>query len=155
MEMLDSEGYLLDPYDTANGKLDVPVFTGLYGDDAPSYKVYQKDNSTRVAVGVQVLSELAAGSPEYVRSLSEIDLSDPANVKVLLVNDTAEVYLGDRDFLKRFQMFMSNMTQYRDLKDQGNDISAVDLRFDSQIVYRRRSPVAQQADAKAKVSRLP
>jgi cell division protein FtsQ len=153
LELLDNEGFLLDHYDTAYGKMDAPVFTGLRGDDAASYKVLQEDNSSRVRIGVQVLAELAAGSPDFTRALSEVDLSDPANVKVLLVDDTAEVFLGDRDFLRRFQMFMSNLPQYRDLKAQGKDIAAVDLRFDSQIVYRLRHPVAEQAEAKPKTSR--
>ena len=153
LELLDNEGFLLDHYDTASGKMDAPVFTGLRGDDAASYKVLQEDNSSRVRIGVQVLAELAAGSPDFTRAISEVDISDPANIKVLLVDDTAEVFLGDRDFLRRFQMFMSNLPQYQDLKAQGKDIAAVDLRYDSQIVYRLRHPVAEQAEAKPKTSR--
>jgi cell division protein FtsQ len=153
LELLDNEGILLDHYNRDYGKLDVPVFCGLRGGDAASYRVLQEDNSSRVRVGVQVLTELATGSPDYTRALSEVDLSDPANVKVLLVNDTAEVLLGDRDFLKRFQMFMSNLPQYQDLKSQGKDIATVDLRFDSQIVYRLRYSVAEQIETKAKTSR--
>jgi cell division protein FtsQ len=153
LELLDNEGFLLDHYNRDYGKLDVPVFCGLRGDDVASYRVLQEDNSSRVRLGVQVLSELAAGSPDYTRALSEVDLSDPANVKVLLVDDTAEVLLGDRDFLKRFQTFMSNLPQYEDLKAQGKDIAIVDLRFDSQIVYRLRPPATEQAEARTKTSR--
>lgn len=153
MVLLDKEGIMLDRYDPSDGKLDVPVFSGLRGDDAAAYKVLQEENSARVRLGVQVLTELAAGSPDLTRALSEIDLSDQGNVKVLLVDDTAEVFLGDRDFLKRFRMFMSNLAQYQDLKSQGKEIAAVDLRFDSQIVYHLRHPAAEQAAAKAKLSR--
>jgi cell division protein FtsQ len=155
LELLDNEGFLLDHYHRDYGKLDVPVFCGLRGEDAASYKVLQEDNSSRVRVGVQVLAELAAGSPDYTRTLSEVNLSDPANVKVLLVDDTVEVLLGDRDFLKRFQTFMSNLPQYQDLKSQGKDIATVDLRFDSQIVYRLRRQVTEQAEARTKTSRNP
>ena len=153
LELLDNEGFLLDRYDTAYGKIDTPVFTGLRGDDAASYKALQEDNSARVRIGVQVLAELAAGSPEFTRALSEVNLSDPANIKVLRVDDAAEVFLGDRDFERRFQMFMSNLPRYQDLKAQGKDIEAVDLRFDSQIVYYLRQPVAEQAEAKPKTYR--
>ncbi len=153
LELLDDEGILLDRCQPSYGKLDVPVFGGLRGDDPAAYKILQEENSSRVRIGVQVLKELAAGSPDFTRAISEIDLSDPGNVKVLLVDDTAEVFLGDRDFLKRFQMFMSNLSQYQDLKSQGKEIAAVDLRFDSQIVYRLKRPAAGQAEAKAKLSR--
>lgn len=153
LELLDNEGFLLDHYSSTYGKMDAPVFTGLCGDDASSYKVLQEDNSSRVRIGVQVLAELAAGSHDFTRALSEVDLSDPANVKVLLVDDTPEVFLGDRDFLRRFQMFMSDLPEYQDLKAKGNDIAVVDLRYDSQIVYRPRHPVAEQPEAKPKTSR--
>jgi cell division protein FtsQ len=153
LALLDEEGFLLDHNDPAYGKLDVPVFTGLRGDDAASYKVMQEENSSKVRVGVQVLAELASGSPDYARAVSEIDLSDPANIKLMLVDDTAEVFLGDRDFLKRFQMLMSSQEQYQELKAQGREIASVDLRFDSQIVFRPRPPAAEQAEPKPKVIR--
>ncbi len=155
LELLDDDGFLLEHYDTTSVKLDVPVFSGLRGDDAAAYKVFQEDNSSRVRVGVQVLAEIAAGSPELARALSEIDLSDPSNIKVLLVDDTAELFLGDHDFLKRLQMFMSCLPRYQEMKAQGKDIAEVDLRFDGQVVFRPRQPVAEQADAKSKVSRIP
>jgi cell division septal protein FtsQ len=153
LQLLDNEGIILDRCEPKYGKLDVPVFSGLRGDDVAAYKVLQDENSSRVRLGIQVLTELAAGSPDYTRAISEIDLSDTGNVKVLLVDDTADVILGDRDFLKRFQMFMSNLSQYQDLKSQGKEIAAVDLRFDSQIVYRLRRPATEQAEAKAKLNR--
>jgi len=69
------------------------------------------------------------------------------------VDDTAEVLLGNRDFLKRFRMFVSNRPQYQEMKAQGKDIAAIDLRFDSQIVYLLRRPVAEQAETKPKAIR--
>jgi cell division protein FtsQ len=150
LQLLDQEGYLLDRNDPKYGRMDVPIFSGLRGLDAASYRQLQEENSARVRTGVQVLTELASGSPEYTRALSEVDLSDPANVKVMLVDDTAEVLLGDRDFLKRFRMFASNRQQYQEMKDQGKEIAAIDLRFESQIVYRLRRPAAEQAEAKGK-----
>lgn len=151
--LLDDEGYLLDHYDPAYGKMDTPVFTGLRGDDAESYRVLQADNSARVRIGLQVLAELASGSQDFTRSLSEIDLSDTSNIKVLRVDDTAEVILGDRDFLRRFQTFMSVLTAYQDMKAQGTDIASVDLRVDSQITYTKRPPVTDVSRTKPKTSR--
>lgn len=151
--LLDEEGVLLDVDKPDYGKLDVPVFTGLRGDDAASYRVMQDENSARVRVGVQVLAELASGSADYLRSISEIDLSDPANVKLMMVDDTAEILLGDRDFLKRFQTFMANLGGYQEEESQRGEIATVDLRFNGQIVFRRNPAVVEQADAKSKTSR--
>ncbi len=132
----DDEGVLLDKYDTRREKLDVPVFKGVLGADPAGYRLYQEENAARVLLGLKLVSELGAGSPDYPKHLSEVDLSDKSNVKVTLVDDTAEIFLGDRDFLKRFQALMSNMTEYQELKSQYSEIPVVDLRFDGNIVYR-------------------
>lgn len=134
----DDEGILLDKYDPKYGKLDVPVFKGLMGESAESYKLYQEENSSRVRLGRKMMAELESGSPTFTQSISEVDLSDKSNLKVFLVDETAEVSLGDRDFLKRFRTLVSNMPRYRELKSQYNEIASVDLRFDGQIIYRPR-----------------
>jgi cell division protein FtsQ len=138
----DDEGILLDRYSPKYGKLDAPVFKGLLGENADGYRLYQEENSARVALGRKMLEELESGSPAFSRGISEVDLSDRANVQVLLVDDTAEILLGDRDFLKRFRMFVGNVAQYHELKEQ-YEIVSIDLRFDGQIVYRPRAGTAK------------
>jgi cell division protein FtsQ len=139
LELLDNEGVLLDQYGPGYGKMDVPVFRGLQGENTEAYAVLQQENAARVRRGVQVLEELEGGSSEFTRAISEIDLSDPANVRVLLVNDTAEISLGDKDFLKRFEDFLA---QYPRAKAQYGEMISVDLRFYPQIVYRPKRTAA-------------
>jgi cell division septal protein FtsQ len=136
--LADTEGVLLDKYQSKYGKMDVPVFKGLLGDDIEAYHLSQAENSERVLLGVRILEELDAGSRELSRNISEIDLSEKTNARLMLVDDTAEIYLGDRDFLKRFQTLMSNMGQYKEVKATYTDVASVDLRFDGQIIYRPR-----------------
>lgn len=142
--LADEDGMLLDKYDPKYGKLDVPVFRGVLGDNPEKYRLYQEENSARIQRGLKLLSDLDSGSPAYAKNISEVDLSDKSNLKVLLVDDTAEVLLGDRDFLKRFRILMSNLTQYRELKSQYVDIASVDLRFDGQIIYRPKRAAGGQ-----------
>ena len=138
----DDDGVLLDSYDSRYGKLDVPVFTGVLGKNAESYRMNQAENAARISQGLRMLSEVEAGLPQYTLNISEVDISDKNNLKIVLVDDTAEVLLGDRDFLKRFQTLMSNKDQYRELKAQYSDFKSVDLRFDGQIIYRPRNTTA-------------
>lgn len=138
--LADNNGILLDKYDLKYGKLDVPVFKGILGDNAEEYRANQEENSERIDAALRMLSDLESGSPSYGKNISEVDISDKNNLKLLLVDDTAEVILGEKDYLKRFKMLMSNLDQYRELKTQYNDIASVDLRFDGQIVYRPRRP---------------
>lgn len=148
LQLLDEEGVLLDRYGPGYDKIDVPVFSGLKGGTAEEYQVLQEQNSARVRTGVEVLKQLASGPPEMTSAISEIDLSDESNVKLVLVDDTASVYLGDRDFFKRFQMFLTNLAQYQGLKAEGKEVDVVDLRFDGQIWFYLRQTDAGQAVSK-------
>ena len=148
--LADEDGILLDKYDSRYGKLDVPVFKGFLGGGSEGYRQEQDENSDRVRLGLRMLAELESGSADYTRNISEVDLSDKTNVRIMLVDDTAEIQLGDRDFLKRFNKLISNMKEYRELKGQYGDFASVDLRFDSQIAYRRRNVSGQ---AKTEVRR--
>jgi cell division septal protein FtsQ len=137
----DDEAVLLDKY-SGKYKIDVPVFRGLAGDGAAAYQGYQEENTARVRAGLAMLAELEAGSPAFPREISEVDVSDLENIKVLLVDDTAEIILGDKDFLRRFRRLLSNMDRYRAAKAEYGEMISVDLRVDGQIVYRPRSGVS-------------
>jgi len=142
--LADRTGILLDRFDPKYGKLDLPVFKGMTGDDPAGYRAHQRENSARVVLGQRMLEELESGSPAFVSNISEVDLSDPADVKLLLVDDTAEILLGDRDFLRRFQTLMANLAQYRELQAQYQEIASVDLRYEGQIIYRPRATPGDQ-----------
>jgi len=131
----DAEGILLGRFDPRFGKLDVPVFKGVLGEDAESYVLYQEENAARVRQGLAMLSEIESGLPDSTKKISEVDLSDRKNLKIFLVDDTAEVYLGERNYLKRFRALMDNMDEYRKLKDQYSVFVSIDMRYENQIVY--------------------
>ncbi len=146
MYITDNEGILLDGYSQSYQGLDVPVFRGLLGHNPEEYALRQEENSARIGLGLRVLSDLAEGAAGLTHRISELDLSDAANVRLMMVDDTSEIMLGDRDFLARFQTFVSNLPEYRELKSVHPDIAAVDLRFDGKIIYRQRPGAAQAAE---------
>jgi cell division septal protein FtsQ len=148
----DRDGTMLGRYDPRFGKLDVPVFRGALGDDAEAYRLYQEENAARICQALVMLSDIESGLPQYTQKISEVDISDRNNLKILLVDDPAEVCLGEKDYLKRFRKLVNNMSEYRKLKDQYNEIASIDLRFDNQIVYRPRRAVDESL--KNKTARL-
>jgi cell division protein FtsQ len=152
--LADDEGVLLDKFDGRYGKIDVPVFRGFLGNSPESYKQHQEENSARVKLGYRMLAELEEGSGTFAGSISEVDLSDTNDVKLLLVDDTAEIHMGDADFLKRFRTLMSNMSQYQELKAQYNEIASIDLRFDGQIIYRPTKSSGGQSDVNVKAASI-
>jgi len=139
----DKDGVMLDSYESRYGKLDVPVFKGVLGDTVKKYRGHQAENAARIRQALLMLSEIESGCPAYARNISEVDISDTGNLKVLLVDETAEIYLGEKDYQKRFCTLMNHLDQYRELKSQYPDIPLVDMRFDGQIVYRLKRENAE------------
>jgi len=77
--------------------------------------------------------ESASSGPNYVRQLSEVDLSDPENVKVT-ANDpggTMVVHLGKEDFLPRYKLYVAHIAEWR---QQFQNVQSVDLRYEGQVV---------------------
>ena len=146
----DSDGTMLGRYDPRFGKLDVPVFKGVLGDDAESYKLYQEENAARIRQGLVMLSEIESGLPHSTKKISEVDISDPENLKILLVDDSAEVYLGEKDYLKRFSALMNNLGEYQKLKDQYTEFISIDMRYDHKIVYRAAGLIVGNNEATEK-----
>jgi cell division septal protein FtsQ len=143
----DQDGIILGHYAPKFRKLDVPVFRGVLGENAESYRLHQEENSARIRQAVLMLSELESGSPNYTKSISEVDVSDPKNLKIMLVDDTAEVYLGGENYLERFTTFMRYRDEYEKLKNQYEEFASIDLRFEDQIIYRpRRSEDGEKAE---------
>lgn len=140
----DGNGVMLGGYDPRFGKLDVPVFKGIRGEDAEGYRLYKEGNAARIRKGLAMLSEIESGLPGATQMISEVDVAQTENLKILLVDDTAEIYLGEKDYLNRFGTLMKNLGEYRKLKDQYSEFATIDLRFDNQIVYRRKPDNAGQ-----------
>jgi cell division protein FtsQ len=136
--LADSEGLLLDVYDPQYGKLNAPVLKGFVGKDAADYRLNFQENAARIRQALEMLSAIGSGSPEYLGKISEVDISEPKNLKILLVDDPAEVYLGETDYLKRFQKLIDNLNVYQEVKSQNGEIAWVDLRHTGQILYHRR-----------------
>jgi cell division protein FtsQ len=134
--LADQDGIMLGRYDQKHGRLDMPVFKGVAGKDAEDYLLYQEENAARIRQGLLMMSQIRSGAPQWTQKISEVDISDPENLKVLLVNDTVEIFLGEKDYLKRFRALMDNMGKYQELKDQYTEIESIDLRMGDKIIYR-------------------
>ena len=115
----DDEGILLDRYDPGYVKLDVPIFKGVSGRDIDSYRSSQTENSLRIRHALDMLVEIESGEPEQVRNISEADISEWNNLKIMLMDSTFEIWLGEKDYLKRFRAVL-NSPQYEECRDNPN-----------------------------------
>lgn len=129
----DSEGILLDRYDPRYGKLDVPVFKGVSGKDIDSYRSSQTENSLRVHHALEMLSEIESGEPQHVRRISEVDISEWNNLKIMMVDNPFVISLGEKDYLKRFRSLLRS-DKYEQYKNNP-DLVEVDVSLGNSIIY--------------------
>ena len=83
----------------------------------------------------RLVSDLGAegATPNYVAQLSEVDLSDPEDVKVTAndVGGTMVVHLGATDFLAHYKLYQAHIVEWR---QQFQNLQSIDLRYEGQVV---------------------
>ncbi len=108
-------------------KYSFPVIVGMNSGEPPSTR------SARMKIYNDVVSQLDAGGARYSQELSEIDLSDPDDVKVTANNRAGEVlvHLGSSHYLERYKIYVTHVQEWQ---QQFDKLESVDLRYDRQII---------------------
>jgi cell division protein FtsQ len=139
--LIDAGGVVMGMPANRQTKYSFPVIRGIAETEplssrAAAMKIYNR-----------LISELGsgegqsgtAGSKSYVNQLSEVDLSDPENVKVT-ANDaggTMVVHLGSEDFLPRYKLYVTHIAEWR---QQFQNVQSVDLRYEGQVIVNPDKP---------------
>jgi len=134
--LVDANGVLLSmsPKTMAERHYSFPVLTGIDpGDSAGARK-------KRMDVYMRLMAELDAGGKHNSEQVSEIDLTDPEDARVLMPEQGSDilVHLGERRFLERFERYKANIDAWR---QRFPHLKSVDLRFDDD----RNWPILQMA----------
>ena len=135
ISLIDANGVVMGMPADRKTKYSFPVIRGITETEplssrAAAMKIYNRLVSE---LGATDGENAAANSTNYVRQLSEVDLSDPENVKVT-ANDpggTMVVHLGAQDFLPRYKLYVAHIAEWR---QQFQNVQSVDLRFEGQVV---------------------
>jgi cell division protein FtsQ len=108
-------------------KYSFPVIVGMNSGEPPSTR------AARMKIYNEVLSQLDSGGARYSQELSEVDLSDPDDVKVLANNSAGDVvvHLGSSNYLERYKIYVAHVQEWR---QQFQKLESVDLRYDRQII---------------------
>ncbi len=130
--LMDSAGTLMD-LPASKKKYSFPVILGMNPNEplstrAPRMKIYN-----------DLVSQLDADGGHYSQALSEVDISDTDNVKVLANDPDGEVLvnLGSSDYLERYKIYVGHVREWR---QQFTKLDSVDLRYDHQIVVNPDMP---------------
>ena len=78
-------------------------------------------------------AELDGSGEKISQELSEVDLSNPEDVKALIPDHSTEilVHFGEDDFLERYRRFKEHLPEWRTLYPK---LSSVDMRYERQVV---------------------
>jgi cell division protein FtsQ len=113
-----------------------PVILGISDSEPPL------ERAARMKVFTTLVRELDSSGAHYSRNLSEVDLSDPEDVKITTADGDAEVliHLGSSNFLGRYQVYVANVQTWR---QQYQTLHSVDLRYDRQVILNAEKPRAR------------
>ena len=126
---VDASGVLLDMgANTANdAHYSFPVLTGILpGDSAPT-------RAARMAVYLKFMQELDGNGQHLTRSVSEVDVTEPDDLKAMLATGGPEilVHFGDDQFLSRYNQFQKLLPEW---KQEYPKLASADMRYQGQIV---------------------
>src|SRR5580704_16108283 len=145
--LTDAAGTLMDL--PGRKKYSFPVIVGMNGGEPPSTR------AARMKIYNDVVSQLDAGGARYSQELSEIDLSDPDDVKVMANHHAGEVlvHLGSSNYLERYKIYVTHLQEWQ---QQFDKLESVDLRYDRQIIVNpdlqgpmKQPPLSTEAAKKA------
>lgn len=140
--LVDRSGVLLDMPAHGNGDANYsfPVVTGVLAGDAASTR------AARMGIFEQFISDLDSTGEHISQKLSEVDLSNPEDVKALIPENGKDilVHFGDTDYLKRYHRFEEHLAEWR---AQYPTLSSVDMRYDRQVVLDMQLGAAGAAGA--------
>jgi cell division protein FtsQ len=131
LPLIDTDGFILRP--EVNGSFNLPVLTGITRQ--------QSDEDRRVRV--RRLRKLINDSGELSAKISEVDATDPDNLKVMqdAGGKAVTLIIGNRYFKRRLEKFKQNAD---DLLRRDPSKTTFDLRVDGSI-YARPTLTAEGA----------
>jgi cell division protein FtsQ len=141
--LVDANGVLLamSPKIMAERHYSFPVVTGIDPRDSA------ESRKTRMAVYLRLMTELDADGQHNSEQISEIDLTDPEDARVVIPEQGSDIlaHFGEDHFLERYQRYRAHIAEWR---QQYPHLKSVDLTLESQVVLQMASG-SETSDAAA------
>jgi cell division protein FtsQ len=123
--LIDRNGVIMDL--PRSRKYSFPVVKGMSESEPLSTR------ASRMQMYSALMRELDSEGAHYSQDLSEVDLSDSEDVKVVVADPSGAVlvHLGSSDFLRRYKIYLAHLQEWR---QQFQKVESVDLRYERQII---------------------
>ena len=127
ISLIDAGGTLMELPPGGKHKYSFAVIAGMNAGEPLSTR------AARMKHYNELVRELDSNGAHYSQELSEVDLSDSEDVKVLAADSNGEVlvHLGSGNYLQRYRTYVTHVQQWR---QQFDKLESVDLRYDGQII---------------------
>ena len=144
IQLVDPSGVILSmsPAIMAAKHYSFPVVAGISPNDpletrADRMQLYQRFVAELNSTG-------SPGSPKVSEQLSEVDVSNPEDVRTLIPSAGTDILLhfGDDDFANRYRVYLQHLPLWR---QQYPHLAAIDLRYDRQTVLEMSSSAGKDA----------
>lgn len=138
IQLIDGSGVVMDLQPVQNVKYSFPVIVGMSDSDPLSTR------AARMKIYEQFIKELDSGGTHYSSNISDVDLSDPDDVKATVTDPQGAVlvHLGSSNFLERFKTYVAHVQEWR---SQFPGLQSVSLRYDHQVIVNPDLAVAKPA----------
>jgi cell division protein FtsQ len=148
IELIDRNGVIMNMPPSARGTYSFPVIVGTTDAEPLSTR------SARMKIFSQLVSDLDAGGANYSKDLSDVDLSDPEDVRITVPDPAGAVlvHLGSSSFLERYKIYVANAQKWR---DEYHKLDSVDLRYEGQVIVNPDSRATMAASEAKPVHAAP
>jgi cell division protein FtsQ len=118
--LIDGEGMLLEPPPQA--QFAFPVLRGVRVEDPPARRME----------AVRALLDVESGLGAHMQEVSEVNATDPGNIKVVAQVDghVVDLMLGEDNLGARYQNFIDH---YGEIRKRSPEVRSFDLRLDDRI----------------------
>jgi cell division protein FtsQ len=150
VELVDAAGVILTmpPVMMAQHHYSFPVLTGINSNDQLSAR------HARMAVYERFLAELRPANQHFADEVSEIDLTDPEDLRATLPAPGGDILLhfGEDHFLERLNLYQSHIAG---LRSRYPLLKGVDLRYGNNVALEMESETPTASPAESQVIPAP
>jgi cell division protein FtsQ len=133
--LIDAHGVIMDMPPGAQSSFSFPVIVGMTESEPLSTR------AARMKIYGELMKQLDSTGARESRDLSEVDVSEPDDVKVTVSDPKGAVlvHLRSPNFLAPFQVYIAHVQEWR---SQYSPLDSIDLRYDGQVIVNPDSSAA-------------
>lgn len=134
MILLDEDGYVL-PFEGIQTNYNLPVMNN-FNMEPELYPLGELALSVKIKECIAIISRIQTNYSELYNNLSELKITSSNEIELILSDTPTHIYLGNKKISSRIRTLKEFETKLK--PDRMSDFSYLDMRYDNQIIVKRR-----------------